>query len=201
MFTAILSPLQENYLVESAYVNYNNPNVQREISSLLTNCKSSTEYLTKAFLFVRDHISHSVDKAEKTIISRSASDALKNKHGLCFAKAHLLCALLRAVKIPCALSYQTIISPSIRFIHGLCAYLDTNTHSWVHIDPVNKNDKFEAFKAGHEWLYYRPSKKLTIINHPELYTDTHPAIKHYLEKHSTLSDALEELPESLSSIE
>ena len=193
-----ISPNLEDYLVETKYVNFYHPAIQEKKSFLLKDSHSHAEYLTRAFLFVRDNILHSVDKAEKITISKSASDALISGHGLCFAKAHLLCAFLRAENIPCALCYQSIIRPSIRFIHGLCAYYDTDNSRWIRIDPVNKNEKFEAFAAGKEWLYYRPGKKLTLINHTKLYIDTHPAIKRYLEKHPTLSEALEELPESLS---
>lgn len=37
-----------------------------------------------------------------------ASDVLRRGTGLCFAKAHLLAALLRAVGVPCGLCYQVL---------------------------------------------------------------------------------------------
>lgn len=46
-------------------------------------------------MFVRDEIHHSWD-IETDIVSRTASDVLNNKHGICWTKSYLLSALLRA---------------------------------------------------------------------------------------------------------
>ena len=42
------------------------------------------------------------------VVSRTASDALKNKTGICWIKSFLLAALLRANQIPSGISYQLL---------------------------------------------------------------------------------------------
>ncbi len=63
------------------------------------------DYIERAYNFVRDEIPHTWD-AKLTVVSKSASDVLKNKTGICWTKSCLLAALLRANKIPSGISYQ-----------------------------------------------------------------------------------------------
>lgn len=51
-------------------------------------------YSNKVDEYVRDKVSHSADINED-ILTCAASEVLKAGHGICFAKAHLLAALLR----------------------------------------------------------------------------------------------------------
>ncbi|MEM9366259.1 MAG: transglutaminase family protein [Planctomycetota bacterium] len=99
--------------------------VGRSINATAENC----------FHFVRDRIAHSAD-AESGPVTLSASSVLKHGTGYCYAKSHLLAALLRANKIPAALCYQrlTIEDESGPFcLHGLNAvYLDEI--GWYRID-------------------------------------------------------------------
>ncbi|MCD7809309.1 MAG: transglutaminase-like domain-containing protein [Erysipelotrichaceae bacterium] len=57
---------------------------------------------------MRDNISHSADINED-IITISASQVLVEGHGTCFAKSHLLAALLRCKSIPTGFCYQKLI--------------------------------------------------------------------------------------------
>ncbi|MCU0525131.1 MAG: transglutaminase-like domain-containing protein [Elainella sp. Prado103] len=59
------------------------------------------------FEWVRDQICHSVDHQMNPVTWR-ASDVLKYKTGFCFAKSHLLAALLRANQIPTGFCYQRL---------------------------------------------------------------------------------------------
>jgi hypothetical protein len=62
--------------------------------------ESEAEALEKAcFEWVRDEIRHSYDYQMNPVTCR-ASDVLEYKTGYCFAKSHLLAALLRANQIP-----------------------------------------------------------------------------------------------------
>ncbi len=56
---------------------------------------------------MRDEISHSLDAQDRrgTV---TASDALRKKTGICWAKANLLAALLRACGIPAGIGYQRL---------------------------------------------------------------------------------------------
>lgn len=57
--------------------------------------------------YVRDIIHHSWDAQDKRV-TVTASDVLREGVGICWAKANLLAALLRANEIPSGFSYQRL---------------------------------------------------------------------------------------------
>ncbi len=59
------------------------------------------------FEWVRDEIFHSFDY-QMNPLTWHASDVLQHKTGYCFAKSHLLAALLRANQIPSGFCYQRL---------------------------------------------------------------------------------------------
>ena len=64
-------------------------------------------FAEQAFLFVRDDVRHPWDAQDRTV-TLSASDLLREGVGLCFGKAPLLAALLRAAGIPAGPCYQRL---------------------------------------------------------------------------------------------
>ncbi len=97
------------------------------------------------FEFVRDEIKHSMDYKLDTVTCK-ASDVLKYGTGYCYAKSHLLAALLRANDIPAGLCYQrlTIENDTPPFsLHGLNAvYLDDI--GWYKIDARGNKPGVDA---------------------------------------------------------
>lgn len=63
------------------------------------------EVIRQCFLLVRDEIKHSADHKINEVVFK-ASDVLQQKNALCYGKANLLCALLRACDIPAGIGYQ-----------------------------------------------------------------------------------------------
>ncbi len=59
----------------------------------------------RCFEFVRDEVRHSWDFKENPVTCH-ASEVLRHRTGYCYAKTHLLAALLRANRIPAGLCYQ-----------------------------------------------------------------------------------------------
>src|SRR4051812_49403870 len=59
------------------------------------------------FEWVRDEIRHSLDFGLNPVTC-SASEVLHARTGYCYAKSHLLAALLRASAIPAGLCYQRL---------------------------------------------------------------------------------------------
>ncbi len=96
-------------------------------------------------MYVRDEIRHSNDYQLNPVTCK-ASDVLKYKTGYCYAKSHLLAALLRANGFPTGLCYQriTIENDQPPFcLHGLNAvYLDGI--GWYRIDARGNRDGIEA---------------------------------------------------------
>lgn len=94
------------------------------------------EVARRCFLWVRDDVRHSSDH-RISIVTCSASEVLEHRTGFCYAKSHLLVALLRARGIPAALCYQrlSLDSTATTFcLHGLVA-VHLQRHGWYRVDP------------------------------------------------------------------
>ena len=98
----------DEYLKEDKVINYGSENIMQLADALYQGTSNEVEYIKKAYEFVRDNISHSADINED-ILTCSATDVLEAKHGICFAKSHLLAALLRCKSIPTGFCYQKLI--------------------------------------------------------------------------------------------
>jgi transglutaminase-like putative cysteine protease len=103
------------------------------------------------FEYVRDEIRHSYDVQDPRV-SLTASETLEQGVGLCYAKAHLLTALLRAEGIPAGLCYQILTDDGEGFVlHGLIAVHLQG--SWHRQDPRgNKPGVNAQFRLDAEQL-------------------------------------------------
>lgn len=98
----------------------------------------------RCFEFVRDHIAHSGD-IRSDHVTLKASEALEHGTGWCFAKSHLLAALLRANGLPTALCYQRLQKDGqgAYTLHGLNAvYLPH--YGWYRCDARGNKPGVDA---------------------------------------------------------
>ena len=119
--------------------------------------KSKEIIAKKCFEWVRDQIKHSYD-FKLNPVTYKASDVLKFKTGYCFAKSHLLVALLRANGIPSGLCYQRLIKDNTNgqyCLHGLTAiYLEK--YGWYRVDPGGNKKGIDAqFNPPEEMLAFK----------------------------------------------
>ncbi len=135
----------EPYLVASTYIDCDHPDVKAKAISLAEGLEQKTDIAKSCFEFVRDDIKHSLDYKLDSVTCK-ASDVLKYGTGYCYAKSHLLAALLRANDIPAGLCYQrlTIENDTPPFsLHGLNAvYLDDI--GWYKIDARGNKPGVDA---------------------------------------------------------
>ncbi len=126
-----------------------------------------------------------------------ASDVLKHGTGYCYAKSHLLAALLRVNEIPAGLCYQrlTISDDKPPFcLHGLNAvYLEQ--HGWYRIDARgNKFGICAEFTPPVEQLAFS-----IIVNGeadwPEIWSEPMPIVIQALENGRDYLDVAENLPD------
>ena len=97
----------EEYLSVTQVINWDHPEIIRLAKQITLGHETSTAIVKACFEWVRDEIYHSFDYQMNPITCR-ASDVLKHKTGYCFAKSHLLAALLRANQIPAGFCYQRL---------------------------------------------------------------------------------------------
>ncbi|TDP01211.1 transglutaminase-like domain-containing protein [Marinomonas balearica] len=135
----------EDYLAESIYIDWRNPNIVQKAKALAKSCDSELEVVKRCFEFVRDCIRHSWDYKANPVTCK-ASDVLESETGYCYAKSHLLAALLRANGVPAGLCYQriTITDDVPPFcLHGLNAvYL--KEFGWYRMDARGNKEGVNA---------------------------------------------------------
>ncbi|ABW66256.1 transglutaminase-like domain-containing protein [Desulfosudis oleivorans] len=184
------------YLTSSAIIDWDNPKVMTKAKDLAQGVDSSLEIAKKCFIYVRDEIQHSNDYQLNPVTCK-ASDVLEHKTGFCYAKSHLLAALLRANGIPAGLCYQRLAVENDKppfCLHGLNAvYLPD--FGWYRIDARgNKEGVFTEFIPPVEKLAFQ------IVNEgeadfQEIWSDPLPEIKKVLESSNSFQEVADNLPD------
>jgi transglutaminase-like putative cysteine protease len=136
----------EDYLRCTDIVDFDSPAVAAVAASVAG--ASGADTLRAAFELVRDRFPHTLRSCSGGVAC-SASDVLRMGHGLCYAKSHLLAALLRHHRIPAGFCYQRFIEDDGPILHGLvAAFVDGR---WVRLDPREGT----AFDPGGDMLAFR----------------------------------------------
>src|SRR5688572_20024724 len=87
--------LADPYLRPTRIVDWTAPEVLALARSLSADTDDATEIARRCFEWVRDRIEHTIDYGRDEVTCR-ATDVLREGTGFCFAKSHLLVAVLRA---------------------------------------------------------------------------------------------------------
>lgn len=186
----------DKYLSVTRYIDWSTPEIIEKAKELSVGCENNNDIARSCFHFVRDNIKHSNDYGLNPTTVK-ASETLKHGTGWCYAKSHLLAALLRANGIPAGLCYQrlTIQNDAPPFcLHGLNAvFLDD--YGWYRIDARGN-------KAGVDAEFCPPLEKLAFpiiiegeCDFPGIWPDPLPLIVDVLEKYQTYQDVLNNLPD------
>jgi len=194
---SFLANEQEKYLKNTSIINWQHPTIIECSEKLNINCKSNLEYTQKAFEYVRDKIQHSWD-FKTQIVTCVASDVLKNKTGYCYAKSHLLAALLRAQKIPTGFCYQRLSvedNGPPYCLHGLNAVF-LNQFGWYRIDPRgNKKGVDAQFTPPIERLAFNVSEKQE-RDFSEIWSDPLPIVVEALQTYNSVEELYNNFPDT-----
>ncbi|MDD1511847.1 transglutaminase-like domain-containing protein [Priestia megaterium] len=169
---------KEDYTQELPEVNFTHPLIQQKVRELKSGLPhSSLAYIKKAYEFVRDEVSHSWDIQSKTI-TKTASEALKEKEGICYSKCNLLAALLRAEGIPAGFCYQRLILGDTidtgYCIHALNAVYIKSEDRWIRLDARGNKEGVQVdFSLKKEKLAFPANSIRGEIDYPVIYTKPH----------------------------
>jgi len=97
----------EEFLKATEIIDWTQPLVSSKARELSTGLTRAEDIARNCFEWVRDEIQHSSDFKRNPVTCR-ASDVLAAGTGYCYAKSHLLAALLRANGIPTGFCYQRL---------------------------------------------------------------------------------------------
>ena len=126
-----------------------------------------------------------------------ASDVLRFRTGMCYAKSHLLAAMLRSIGIPCGFAYQRLAdegSNSGYCLHGLNGVW-LEGYGWYRVDPRgNRAGICTRFDPPAEHLAYTPKQngERTI---DRVFCDPLAVVVQSLEKHDKVSELCDDLPD------
>lgn len=186
----------QRYLASSQYIDFDHPEVLSLAQNLAARASSEHELVRACFEFVRDEIRHSADYKLNPVTCK-ASDVLLHKTGYCYAKSHLLAALLRANGIPTGLCYQRLSvgdSGAPYCLHGLNAVYLKN-FGWFRIDARGNKPSVNAqFQPPTEALAF-PIKEAPERDLPEIWVEPLSVVVQTLEHYQTYEQVLANLPD------
>jgi transglutaminase-like putative cysteine protease len=186
----------KEYLIPSKYINFDNEDVSMKAIELSAGLKGDQSISEACYKFVRDEIQHSWDY-KRNPITCQASEVLKHRTGYCYAKSHLLAALLRANGIPAGICYQRLSvgdSGAPYSLHALNAvYLEDI--GWYRCDARgNKKGVNAQFTPPHEVLAFsiREPEECDL---PEIWPEPLSIVTEVLERFSDVTDVYANLPD------
>lgn len=154
-----------------------------------------TDTARRCFEFVRDEIKHSWDHRLGPVTC-SASSVLEHGTGYCYAKSHLLAALLRAHSIPAGLVYQRLSvgeSGPPYCLHGLNAILLPDV-GWYRVDARGNKSGIDAqFRPPIEQLAF--GVKDLEVDLPEIWPEPLPVVIRALTVFATIEEVMLNLPD------
>ncbi|WP_442889451.1 transglutaminase-like domain-containing protein [Congregicoccus parvus] len=184
------------FLQPTDVIDSTEPSIVAAAAAIAGDARDDEAVARRCFEWVRDEVRHSVD-AGLAVVTCTASDVLKHRVGFCYAKSHLLAALLRARGIPAALCYQRLAHDDASagfFLHGLVA-IHLAHHGWYRVDP--RGDKpgiHSGFTPPIEVLPYKPrlSGEQDI---PECFPDALACVVSTLRSFPTAAEVRANLPD------
>jgi len=186
----------KEFLQATDVIDWKNPEVMDCATKITLDCKTVLEKAQVCFEWVRDEIYHSFDYQMNPVTCR-ASDVLRHKTGYCYAKSHLLAALLRANQIPAGFCYQRLSiddQGAPYSLHGFNAIYLPET-GWYRVDPRGNKEGVNAqFSPPQESLAFK-------IQLPEeadfqvILPDPLPIVVEALQSYRTWDSMLENLPD------
>ncbi|MCK4865901.1 MAG: transglutaminase family protein [Gammaproteobacteria bacterium] len=187
----------KEYLEVSEYIDWDNPAILELAKKLAADKKKDIDVAKSCFEWVRDEIKHSWDYKMNPVTCK-ASEVLKHGTGYCFAKSHLLAALLRANNIPAGLCYQRLSindDGAPYSLHGFNAVFLQDI-GWYRVDPRGNKEGVDAqFIPPKEQLAF-PINENNEKDFPDILVKPHNSVVEALNKYETVKEVFEHLPDT-----
>lgn len=176
------------YLEASALIDFEHPAIAAWAAAHEASGRSDADIVQEAFEFVRDGIAHSWDIQSCRVTAR-ASDVLEHREGICYAKSHLLAALLRRQKIPAGVCYQRLTlgdTPDTGYcIHALNTVFLPSLGRWIRLDARGNKPGVDAwFSPDAEQLAFAVRPEMGECDYWVNYAVPHPEIAATLAAHA-----------------
>lgn len=176
----------DRFLRATAVIDWKTPSVVAASRRLRGDETDLRMVARRCFDFVRDEIPHTVDAGLEAVTCH-ASAVLEQRTGFCYAKSHLLAALLRGNGIPAGLCYQRFAQDADAtsfMLHGLNAVW-LQGHGWYRIDARGNRPDIDAqFMPPTERLAFAVERVAEgEVDSCEIWPDPLPQVVHALSTH------------------
>ncbi len=178
----------EEYLSVSKYINWNDDSIISKADEFKQKYRDEISLVKAVYEFVRDEIKHSWDVQDKRV-TKSATEVFEQGVGICWAKANLLAALLRACGIPTGICYQRLTLgdvPETGFcIHALNAVYIKSLDRWIRLDARGNKAGVDAqFDLEQERLAFPVRKDLGEVDYGIVYANPSDKLMKVLEENT-----------------
>ena len=190
-----------DFLVSDAVVDWQNPAVLQKALELTSSLPDEVSRARCLYQWVRDRIPHSNDAGIETVTC-TASEVLRHGTGICFAKSHLLAALLRAVHVPAGFCYQVLrLDPPVDnelVLHGFNAIYLATLDRWIRVDARGNTGGINAqFSIEKEQLAFAMDPLADELIYEAIFAAPVPSVVDRLKMYRTRSELWLDLPQSL----
>ncbi len=196
-----MKPVSNNineYLAVTPVINWNASIVTNKATELTADLQDDVTKAQHLFEWVRDNIPHSKD-IDVDVVTCSASEVLEKGTGICFAKSHLLAAMLRAVGIPTGFCYQVCVADDSKILHGFNGIYLASLNRWIRTDPRGNTGEINAqFDLQQERLAFPPNSTLGEFVFEQIWSNPIPEVVEVLTKFKSRRQMWKHLPTSIS---
>jgi transglutaminase-like putative cysteine protease len=186
----------DEFLKSTDVIDWQHPEIVVRATALRGDLTSAEDIARRCFEWVRDEVGHSVDVGA-TVVTCAASEVLRERTGYCYAKSHLLAAVLRANGIPAGLCYQRLSidgAGSPFCLHGFNALFLASV-GWYRVDARGN-------RAGVDTQFMPPDERLAYAigvpgeaTFPDIWPDPLPAVVSALRTYTDARQLAEHLPD------
>lgn len=174
-----------DYLKPTPWVDFDHSEIQAYLADHRRDRYSEEAVIQETFEFVRDQVAHSWDIGSHRVTGK-ASEVLRHREGICYAKSHLLAALLRGQGIPSGFRYQRLTlgdTPETGYcIHALNSVYIAPLQRWIRLDARGNQPGVDAqFSLNEERLAFSVRPEYGEEDYGVNYAEPHPTITRTLE--------------------
>lgn len=189
------------YLERTAVVDFDSEDVRVLANNLAPYNCNDIEKVRAVFEYIQANIPHTFNTDRKEVACK-ASDAIRLGHGICYAKANLVAALLRYMNVPTGFCYQKYRmegTPDSKFVlHCMNAVYLKDKGRWARIDVRTPDEDFDPrFKPYEDSGIYPIDPSMGEEEYPDIYVCPHPATIEALKKSKDAVRLHDSLPQDI----
>jgi transglutaminase-like putative cysteine protease len=168
------------YTEESVIIDWSDPAIASQAAAIQQAARDELHAVRASFEWVRDRVAHSWDIQGRRVTAR-ASEVMREREGICYAKSHLLAALLRAQGIPSGICYQRLTlydDPTDGFVvHALNTVWLASLERWIRLDARGNRPGVDAqFSLHKERLAFPVRPELGEVDYRVNLPEPHPLV-------------------------